>query len=359
MLRKLILIFILIAPEFSLQANDPQETRDLGASHATIRSIESHRRENTRRGPNGPRGPQGPQGPHGLQGPVGQPGNQGPIGNQGEAGLTGATGPTGPTGAPGIATVTGPTGPTGNTGATGDQGPTGISPQITGATGQTGPTGNTGPTGAAGETGANGLTGDTGATGETGPTGATGVTGDTEDGPAGDTGPTGPTGASPSPLNAASIYVYTQLNQVSGSNLISNDSSIPFQGATGIVGFTFSPGASVTIPFDGYYFVSFGVSITGLTLPFSIGNSYFLYALQSDNQGVIPGTANGLITNATLGEQSFINFFSQNDTVSLVNISNGSTLQLGCFPTKANPSSTGVTAGFDTTAFLSLVLIGE
>jgi hypothetical protein len=333
--------------------------------HPSLRSIESHRLDHTRRGPRGPQGPQGPQGPPGPS-TIGLTGAKGITGNQGMTGATGLTGPAGPTGADATGSIPGAQGATGNIGATGITGVTGATGAIgiTGVTGDTGATGNIGQIGAIGAIGNTGATGATGPTGDTGPTGPIGITGATGAvGVTGATGAMGPPGESATVLNQAYIYVYTQVNQTSsptGSNEVPFSFSIPFMSSSTALNFSTAglPGATfVTIPFDGNYFLSYGCSLTGAhSSPDGIR-----FGVQKNGLTIVPDSQSLLFDDLSLGQQCIITQFSANDKVSLANITaNADTLQLGCFGgTQANPSSTGPSAGTDVTAYLTLILIGE
>lgn len=359
-----LLLSVLITAPLQIYSID-NDNLEKYSTHPSLRSIESHRLDHTRRGPRGPQGPQGPQGPPGPA-TIGLTGAKGITGNKGVTGATGLTGPTGPTGADAPGSITGAQGVTGNTGATGVIGDTGAA----GTIGATGVTGNKGAQGEIGQTGAIGEIGNTGATGASGPTGNAGATGNTgatgATGPNGNTGATGAIGQSgPTPiaLNQAYIYVYTQVNQTSspsGSNVIPFSFSIPFMSSSAALNFSTAglPGAtSVTIPFDGNYFLSYGCSLTGANK----AQDGIRFGVQKNGLTIVPESESLIFDNLTLGQQCIISHFSVNDKVSLTNITaNGEDLQLGCFGgTQANPSSTGPSAGTDVTAYLTLILIGE
>jgi len=189
----------------------------------------------------------------------------------------------------------------------------------------------------------------------TGATGETGATGDTDIGPTGPTGPDGPIFELTAP---AYTYVFTQVNESSapgGSNIIANGSPIPFMADIGTTGFTTpiaSGATSIVIPFDGYYFISFGCSVTGLGLPLP---NYNTVALAVNGTTTSSST---ILSNLTMGEQCLIYPLVTGDVITLNNISpTGAAMALGCFSAKANPSSTGPSAGADVTAYLSLLLI--
>lgn len=211
----------------------------------------------------------GDTGPAGPAGPIGNPGPIGPTGAQGPAG-----GPTGPVGAVGS---TGAVGPTGARGATGATGASGFSTN-TGATGSTGSTGNTGPTG---PSGFSTNTGATGAQGLKGDTGDIGLQGDT--GAQGDTGVQGPTG----------------------------------------------PGALLTPPPTGYYYLSANIPITTTSETTVVFDTY----VGSESQGTLDctyDTATGIITNTNaytltliisgniLTDNSFYDYNDDQPSISLV-----------------------------------------
>ena len=142
---KLLSLFSLLVPLYTVSANIPQDVLDMNELDEQLYQIIGSRTPGCLRGATGPTGATGPC----CTGPTGS------TGSTGATGAIGVTGPTGSTGATGSIGSTGPTGSTGSTGSTGVAGATGV----TGATGPTGSTGATGPTGATGSTGATGATG--------------------------------------------------------------------------------------------------------------------------------------------------------------------------------------------------------
>jgi hypothetical protein len=132
---------------------------------------------------------------------------------------------------------------------------------------------------------------------------------------------------------------------------------------TGAIGFSpiISGATSVTIPFTGSYFMSYGFSLSGVA---SSPLGTILCELQATGNP-IPGSAVYMASNWTLNQQSIISQLNAGDVITMNNISMDSisgttaTLFLDCFTTVQNPSSTTAAPGFDVTAYLNMILIGE
>jgi Collagen triple helix repeat (20 copies) len=194
-------------------------------------------------------------------------------------GPTGANGATGPSGLDGATGANGTNGATGTTGAAGTNGATGATglTGATGANGTNGTNGATGPTGANGATGANGTNGANGATGATGLTGATGANGAT-----GSNGPTGATGVTGSigPSGATGANGTTGPTGPSGANGTTGptgpsgaNGATGATGAAGVAGPTGPSGANGINGATGPTGLTGATGVTGATGPSSISGS--------------------------------------------------------------------------------------